>query len=447
MTLHALLLICTWPYPSPRQTPEEISSKILRNRDPSWILLGAATNMAMMMGLHKPGHQEEFGYDSRDPERGDSGDSYIRNVTWLYTFQITTSQSSWLGISPPLNSAPHLDTIASFCKDESIPRWMRAKVDVQRRVVQFTIQLDTTLDVRTRYSLINVFEQYLDRARETFGSVWSQELEVDYLGAKLYLYGIAFVNSPNRLGYVPVEGPGILARNILQRGLTAAVRLCHTVCNMNFDKIPVPGSHSERLSSYTYQLSWYPKRFNLAVAFATIFLAWFLAVDKQALDTDRQLARKYMDDVRKMYASFHHSQEHLNLGRKLENLDTLPMTAPKLTVSSRLGASFMYSYNFMYRYLKSVDSGQEKSRRDQPHDGASDSVPASSSKMTAGKQNMMRESDVEAPQSLIDENSPLSLPDSWDMPWSEWDPAVFEELQNLTWGQPPWNTNEIMSGV
>ena len=207
---------------------------------------------------------------------------------------------------------------------------------------------------------------------------------------------------------------------------------------MNFQEQPVP-SGLPQLSSYTYQLSWFPKRFNLAIAFATIFLAWFLAVDKEALDSDRQLARKHMDDVRQLYATFHHSQEHLTIGRKLESLTNTPVTAPRLTVSSRLGASFMYSYNFMYRYLKSSDNGNDLSQ--------SQSEPLAAS--APGKSSAIEQAQsggglaTAASAGNDDLGNMTALPESWDMTWSEWDPAVFEELQNLTWENSPWDLSPM----
>ena len=74
-TIHAILLICTWPYP--------VSSQY---DDITWMLCGAAINMAMMMGLHKPLHTHEYGHEyERIP-----GPAYIRHVTWLALFTTTT---------------------------------------------------------------------------------------------------------------------------------------------------------------------------------------------------------------------------------------------------------------------------------------------------------------------------------------------------------------------
>ena len=74
-TIHAMLIMCTWSYP--------VSSQY---DDLTWMLCGAAINMAMMMGLHQPGHIHEYGHErKRNP-----GSTYIRNTTWLACFIIST---------------------------------------------------------------------------------------------------------------------------------------------------------------------------------------------------------------------------------------------------------------------------------------------------------------------------------------------------------------------
>lgn len=74
-TLHAMLILCTWPFPVASQA-----------HDPTWVLCGVAMNTAMLMGLHKPGHAEEYGR----PLAMVKGDPYTRKMTWLAIFQINT---------------------------------------------------------------------------------------------------------------------------------------------------------------------------------------------------------------------------------------------------------------------------------------------------------------------------------------------------------------------
>ena len=74
-TLHAILLLCVWPYPIKSQ-----------DDDPCWTLCGIAVNMALQMGLHKPDYSHEY---VKRPDMA-PGTASIRRRTWLACFQIST---------------------------------------------------------------------------------------------------------------------------------------------------------------------------------------------------------------------------------------------------------------------------------------------------------------------------------------------------------------------
>ena len=69
--LHAILIMCTWPLPVQSQW-----------EDPTWMMSGLAINMAMTMGIHKPGHAHEYGRAMAQVQ----GSTYTRNVTWFGMF-------------------------------------------------------------------------------------------------------------------------------------------------------------------------------------------------------------------------------------------------------------------------------------------------------------------------------------------------------------------------
>ena len=74
LTIQAILILCHWPLPTP-----------LQSQDPSWNFLGMITNAAVAIGLHRPGHEREFGFPDltlREVE--------LRTKTWLHLFQFTT---------------------------------------------------------------------------------------------------------------------------------------------------------------------------------------------------------------------------------------------------------------------------------------------------------------------------------------------------------------------
>ncbi|KAI4148687.1 MAG: hypothetical protein LQ340_004995, partial [Diploschistes diacapsis] len=346
-TVHAMLCMATWTYP--------VSSQY---DDLTWMLCGAAIHMGMMMGLHKPGHVHEYAAIlQRDP-----GSAYVRNVTWLSIFITSTGYeillgtpagvltvhriSSWLGMPPPLGAASHIETITILCKDSSIPKWYRARAEIHRQTVQLVNSVDSKVDFRTRHSLIRIFEGELDRVKDLYDDVWNDDLEIEWQGARLYLYGIAFI-SPGPSANSFSADAALAAREVLQKGLAAAVGALDTVNNM---KLPYTRQGDNRcdVPDHVYQLGFYPKHFFRIGAFANFYLLWFLGVDTSASEQDKELARTYIAFTYRLLLSFTHSPEHERAGKSIEALARLPIAAGKISqlrVHSRLGASFMYGYS------------------------------------------------------------------------------------------------------
>ena len=264
----------------------------------------------------------------------------------------TRSISSWLGMPPPLGAASHIETITNLCKDPSIPKWYRARAEIHRQTVQLVNSVDSKLDFRTRHSLIKIFEQELDRVKDLYDDVWNDDLEIEWQGARLYLYGIAFISpgpspSPTSSSF-QAEAAAVAAREVLQKGLAAAVGCLDTVAQM---KLPFTSQGENRcgVSDHVYQLGFYPKHFFRVGAFANFYLLWFLGVDTQASEQDKELARTYITFTYRLLTSFTHSPEHYRAGKSIEALARLPISQGKMSqlrslVQTRLGASFMYAY-------------------------------------------------------------------------------------------------------
>ena len=216
--------------------------------------------------------------------------------------------------------------------------------------------LDAQVDTRTRHSLVTVFEQDLDRTRAACVDVPSEEVDIEVLGAKIYLYGLTFVNNQANDSGVPTsELPWLMKRDTLQRGFAAAIRLLHSARHIRLPGAatanPSDGHHST--PEYLYQLGFFPKHFFYTLFFANVFLLWFLSVDQQASPSDKELARNYVAASHRLFASYKNNGELIRSARLMELLGRMPSVAgrtvtggpaasPTLRVNSRLGASFMY---------------------------------------------------------------------------------------------------------
>ena len=250
---------------------------------------------------------------------------------------------------PPLCTAAHFETIDDLCKDSRLPKDFRAAAAIQRQVAQFSTALDSKIDFRTRFSLIKMYEHEIDRIQTTFADSWSDELELNWLAAKIFLVGMAFISNNEPSNQTETENRAIGAREMLQHGLSAASRLLSTISNIRLPPTQ-PGENKTGCSDYVYQLGFYPKQTFRIGAFANFYLLWYLAVDAQASDADKELAKTWVTFTYRLLGAFKHSPEHLRAAKGVELMSRLrpseQSAGNQLVVTSRLGASIMYSYHF-----------------------------------------------------------------------------------------------------
>ncbi|MCJ1247809.1 hypothetical protein MMC30_005024 [Trapelia coarctata] len=469
--LHAMLILCIWPFPVVSQA-----------YDSTWVLCGVAMNTAMMMGLHKPGHAEEYGR----PLAAVKGDPYTRKMTWLAIFQISTSLTTWLGMPPPICTTSQLETITMLCRDASIPRAMRARAQIQRQVARYTQSLDEQIDQRTKHSLVKLFEQDLSHLPTDYSDVWSPYLELELLGVKLYLYGMSFVSTTAKdTQQAHPETHDVFTRDILQRGLATAVQLLSLV--LPFGSKDEPHSTASPVNQgqfggtdFVFQLSSYPKQFFLTVAFANFFLLWFLAVDPQASHTDRELARNYVSATYQFFISFTESPEHIRYGKTIEVLGRMPDLADADTSvrrNSRLGASFVYEIMrraVYHREATRLASEAQKSSSGTVQPGYvalnNGSLPAgqigfphqrepshlvptrfhhSNTEGYAQGMDLSVQSAMEGllpdPSMQVDQFALLTFEDAgdWDFPWGVWDDAAFDALGYHLTTTPPYGAESL----
>ncbi|MCJ1395672.1 hypothetical protein MMC18_008558 [Xylographa bjoerkii] len=352
-----------------------------------------------------------------------------------------------------------------------IPKDIAAHVDIQHQVARYMTTLDGHLEARTKNALIKLFEQDLDRLRVNYEEVWSDALDIELLGAKLYLYGMSFVSADsNDIEPSQTEAPGLSSRSFLYRGFAAAVRLLHTVCNLKIaddhrsperPRSPILNLSPElpKRANYISQLGFYPKQFFRMVAFANFFLLWFLAVNLGAPEADKELARNYVSGTHRLFMSFTNSIEHMRYGKTLEVLGRMPSITdgnPAMRVNSRLGASFMYDiirnavlYREATRHAQDIQVSlpQYRTEREPSSANTSDSGHNQShlEKQYSAPEESIHEMDVDKsphitfslgrfPESNVVFNPNLSprlfedLTPNGDFPWSVWDDALYDSV-------------------
>ena len=330
------------------------------------------------------------------------------------------SLSTWFGLPPVLNSTSHLDTIAILCRTHGVPRTLQARAEIQRHVVRYTAALDGQLDPRTRHSLIPLFDQDLSQVQQAFLDIWTSELDIELQGAKLYLYAFCFLPSvsPPELQSSRAGLTSPLPIVLLQLGLTAAVRLVHISCRLR------QSDETTALADPSGLLH-YPKHFWRVLAFSALFLLQFLAVDTQASESDRELARNHVSAMHRLFMSFPSSPEHIRAGKSIELVGRMPHNTGDLIfprVFTRLGSSFLHNAlrNCMIygdrRNLGSACSASPEATPEPSNDG------------------LRQDSKAAQPisESLFPEDSYQILQeingDGWEIPFGVWNNEVYDQF-------------------
>ena len=229
----------------------------------------------------------------------------------------------------------------------AISSTLSASADIERRIIPMILALDAASDSRTRMSLIEVFDRDLNQVQNTYERVWTEDLEIHLQGAKLFLYGFSISpvgkqNTSNKA--YQADSSTTTLRIVIQLGLAAAVRIARVASRLKYYIVHVSGKGSPDGSG---GLVHPPKQHYRTLFFATVFLLWFLAIDIQASDADKELARNYTGAMHRLFLSFGASPEHLRVAKTIEALGSVPASVSaslsNSNVSGRLGASFMYT--------------------------------------------------------------------------------------------------------
>ena len=327
------------------------------------------------------------------------------------------SLSTWFGLPPVLNSTSHLDTIAILCRTHGIPRTLQARVEIQRHVVRYTAALEGQLDPRTRHSLIPLFDQDLSQVQQAFLDVWTSELDIELQGAKLHLYAFCFLPSvsPTELQFSRAGLTSQMPIVLLQLGLTAAVRLVHISCRLRRSDETAASADPSGLLNY-------PKHFWRVLAFSAFFLLQFLAVDTQASESDRELARNHVSAMHRLFMSYPSSPEHIRAGKSIELVGRMPHNTGDLTFSrvfTRLGSSFLHNalHNCMiYGDRRNLGSASPEATPE-PSNGGLTQDSTEAQPMT---------------ESLFPEDSYQILQevngDEWEIPFGVWNNEVYDQF-------------------
>ena len=228
-----------------------------------------------------------------------------------------------------------------MAKEPDVPQQFMVQVDIQRQVVQYSTSLASDVDPSTAATLLNLFNNELDNLLHAYKSIWSARLEIQLLGAKLYLFSLCLTVVTKRHGLVDGATKSYApdpARLPVQLGLPTAVSLIHNIYNLN-----------REISTQTHlpasSVVHYPKYYFRLVVFAVGFLMKFLTTNPSASQEDRELAISHITTAHQFFSSFSAGEDFAHIAQVIEVLaqnlreDKDEDSDP---IKTRFGASLLY---------------------------------------------------------------------------------------------------------
>jgi hypothetical protein len=242
-----------------------------------------------------------------------------------------------------------------------------AHTDIQLHVARFTRALDDTVDLSAKVMYINMFERDLERLRGTFQSTWGDDVELNLIGAKLYLYSHIFVARSKenyRVGKVvkPLLGDSGW-RKIVYSGLSAAVSYIHAFSEQG-RQASSPSASSPIPLEEPVQLRCYPHHYWRTLVLAAFYLLKFLALDSDSTETERELARNHLTTSYDTFMSYPNSIEHIAVAKTIEMLAKTSGIPAESKVNTRLGASIIYDALLTFSQLQKARSAGKLDREE-----------------------------------------------------------------------------------
>jgi hypothetical protein len=249
-----------------------------------------------------------------------------------------------MGLPPSLASGSDLREIAQLCRDYPCYIDFAAQIDVQRHLAKFCVALKECKEHALRMSLIRLFSDELDATRNGYRGKWAVETELQFLGAKMFLYGFSF-RSRNRNPEVSDSTTASEMNSslhvLLYEAMGVAAKMIYTFSELKDQDDD--GSHFET-SKFPPQI-FFPKHYIFSFCYACLVLYHFLEANTQAPKSEQDLARNHVGFA---YSTLTRcgTENNIEVARLAQWLELMGKwnrsnrVVPHVT--SRLGASLFY---------------------------------------------------------------------------------------------------------
>ena len=248
-----------------------------------------------------------------------------------------------MGLPPSLASGSDLQEIAQLCREYPCSMDFAAQIDIQRQLAKFCIALKECKEHGLRMSLIRLFGDELEITRNKFPGKWAVETDLQFLGAKMFLYGFSF-RSRNRNHESSNSASAEINSSLsvlLYEAMGVAAKIIYTFSDLKYQDDE--GSHFET-SKFPPQI-FFPKHYIYTFCYACLVLYHFLEVNSQAPKSEQDLARNHIGFAYStlVRCGTDNNQEVGRLAQWLELMGKWNRSKRSVPyVSSRLGASLFY---------------------------------------------------------------------------------------------------------
>ena len=282
---------------------------------------------------------------------------------------ISSRYSSRFGLPPLLADEPTLRNVAQIMNDHSLPDDFVAQLSIARKLAKAMHALSLQENVGTRNSFILACSGELDILRKTGGNKWTPMTELQFLGAKLIIYGWSmpgYRSDPSVIPSTSAPEPSLSAKLILYEALEVAAACIRCFGELNPSN---RSSSTASLSALPPQV-FYPKVYLFTTYFAALMLYHFLSTIPSAPLPSQDLARNHIRLAHRIIsrcAIANSAPEFARLAQNIELIGEFVNTGrqlpPEATVKSRWGAALFYDAMFKLAAIK-----QEKGGRSYAHD-------------------------------------------------------------------------------
>ena len=265
-----------------------------------------------------------------------------------------------MGVPSLLDKESDLRVISRMC-DEYLPpgSTLAVQTEVQKIFARSTAALQGQIE-ESCLALILVFSGELDDYRFKMAKYWTQQTELQYLGAKLFLFGWSFPYQNQPYGLTQTATARKL---ILHEAMRISIKVIHTFGELGSSR---RSSQTSTEPDKTLPLQVFQPTvafFELNYAVITLYL--FLSYFPSPSPSDTDLAFNHIRNAHRLFTRCAGDNEKHQWARMAFNIDLLGkwhasgrQLPPEVAIKSRMGASLFYDAMQKIAVLKAEQGGR-----------------------------------------------------------------------------------------